>query len=132
MAGHLSTACMDELLNYIDTNGADLHICSSLPTTYTEATSTYTLGDEQAITISVAGAGDGATSNGGGTVPRKITVSAITGGDVTATGTAAFWAIVKTTATTDCLAAGSLASSQAVTSGNTFNLTAFDIEVPVP
>ena len=135
MAGHLYTACMDALLDYIDTNGADLHICSALPTTYTEATDTssgFSLGDKQAITISTSGAGDGATGNGGGTVPRKITVSAITDGDVTKTGTAAYWAIVKTTATTDVLAAGSLASSQAVTLANTFTLTAFDIEVPIP
>ncbi|MGI9309084.1 MAG: hypothetical protein ACR2P6_07470, partial [Gammaproteobacteria bacterium] len=89
--------------------------------TYTEAITTYTLGDEQTITI---GAQGDRTPNG-----RESQVAAITAGDVTATGTASHWAIVDVTGT-ELLATGTLASSQAVTSGNTFSLAAFLIGVP--
>jgi hypothetical protein len=65
---------------------------------------------------------------------RKVTVSAITDGSVTATATGAgddaqFWAIIDGTR---LLAAGALASSQMQTSGNIFTLAAFDIGIPAP
>ena len=101
----------------------DLHICSQEPTTYTQATSTYTLGDKNGITVT--GPADRA---GGG---REVTVTAITDGDVTATGTATHWAIVDVGGT-DLLATGSLSASQAVTSGNTFSLTSFTVGIPDP
>lgn len=118
----LSDNVLDQALSYIDTNGGRLDICSAEPATYTEATSTYTLGNRTPPTISVPADG---SPNG-----RAITVSAITDGSVTGTGTASHWAISKTTATTDLLAATSLASSQPVTSGNTFTLTEFTIRLP--
>jgi hypothetical protein len=112
---------LDDLLQYLIDNAEDLHICSQEPTTYTEAVTTYTLGDKQTITVGSQG---NRTPNG-----RKSTVTAITGGDITATGTATHWAIVDVTGT-ELLATGALASSQAVTSGNTFSLAAFDLGVP--
>jgi hypothetical protein len=112
---------LDDLLQYLIDNAEDLHICSQEPTTYTEAVTTYTLGDKQTITI---GAQGNRTPSG-----RKSTVAAITGGDITATGTATHWAIVDVTGT-ELLATGVLASPESVTSGNTFSLAAFDIGVP--
>ena len=106
----------DSGLDYLSTNVDDLHICSQEPATYTEATSTYTLGDKQTITVSAA-----ADRTGGG---REVTISAFTDGDVTATGTASHYALVYTTGTELCVT-GALASSQAVTSGNTFEISAF-------
>jgi hypothetical protein len=50
----------------------------------------------------------------------------------TSTGTsddAQYWALTDT-ANSRLLAAGSLASGQMVTSGNTFTLAAFDIRIP--
>lgn len=119
---HLSDNVLDEALSYISTNGGRVDICSQEPATYTEATSTYTLGNK--TSPSFTGPADGDTSG------RKITIDAISDGSVSGTGTASHWALSKTTATTDLLAAEALASSQGVTNGNTFTLTATDIEIP--
>ena len=120
----ISDNVLDAAASYISANGDRVDICSQEPATYTEATSTYTLGNE--TTVSYTGPANGDVSG------RKITLDAITDGDVTGTGTATHWAISKTTATTDLVVAQSLTSSQGVTSGNTFTLTAADIEFPDP
>lgn len=107
-----------------DAGNADLHICSTaVPTTYAQATSTYSLGSKADIAITGPTAGD--------TSGRKVTISAITGGSVTGSGTAAYFAVVDTNTST-LLVAGALSSSQSVTSGNTFSLSAFDVEIPDP
>lgn len=98
-----------------------LDICSAEPTTYVAATSTNSLGNKTAISI---GTPADRTPNG-----RKVTVAAITDGTVTTTGTVTHWALVDV-ANSRLLAAGALADSQAVTSGNTFTLEAFDIGIP--
>jgi hypothetical protein len=116
----ITDAALDALLQYITDNAEDLHICSQEPETYAEATGTYTLGDKQ--TIAVSGPGDRSPDG------RKISVSAFSDGDVTATGTATHWAIVDVTGTA-LLATGALDAPQAVTSGNTFALSQFDIGV---
>lgn len=120
----LTDNALDSGLSYLNTNGDRVDICSQEPTTYTEATSTYTLGNKTSASV-------GAPTNGD-TSGRKVVVAAITDGSVTATGTASHWALVKTTATTELLAAESLSSSQAVTSGNDFTLGAIDITIPDP
>lgn len=99
-----------------------LDICSQEPATYTEATSTYTLGNKTGITYQAPA---DRTPNG-----RKIAVDAISGGNVTGNGTVSHWAISKPTSTTALYATKTLASSQVVTSGNTFSLATFDIGVP--
>jgi len=118
----ISDAALDAALAVVA--AADvLHICSQEPTTFTEATSTYTLGNKAAPTIGAAG--DRVAAGGG----RKRTVAEITDGDVTGTGTATHWAL--TTAAGSVLqATGALSASQAVTDGNPFTLAAFDIGVP--
>jgi len=113
---------LDALLNSIDGAADVLHICSQEPTTYAEASSTYTLGNKSSLTIN---APSDRSPNG-----RECVIPAITDGSVTGTGTATHWAIVKSTATTRLIATGALSSSQAVTSGNTFTLTQFAIGVP--
>ena len=112
---------LDAALAKLDTEANRLDICSQEPTTYTEATSTYTLGNKTSLSV---GAPADRTPNG-----RKVTVAAITGGSVTATATATHWAIVDT-GNSRLLATGALASSQAVTSGNTFTLGTIDIGIP--
>ena len=118
----LGTNVYDQGLNYLDTNGTRLDICSQEPTTYAEATSTYTLGNKTSLNIGAPGAGspDG----------RQVTVPSISDGTVTATGTATHWAI--TNGSNELLAAGPLGSSQAVTNGNPFTLTSFTIRIPAP
>ena len=118
----LPDSAYDALLNDVQDNVETLHICSAEPTSYAEATSTYDLGDKDSPTVA-----EPSDRGGGG---REVVVSAITDGDVTATGTASHWALVKDSATAKLLATGALSAPQAVTSGNTFTLTQFAIGVP--
>ena len=113
--------CLDAALQVLTSEVNRLDICSSEPTTYTQATSTYTLGNKTSPTV---GSPADASPNG-----RKVTVSAITNGTMTGTGTAGYWALVDTS-NSRLLAAGPLSATQAVTSGNTFTLTAFDVRIP--
>lgn len=119
----LNDKVFDDGLNTLTTDTDQINICSAEPTTYAEATSTYSLGAE--TSPSVASPTD---KSGGG---REVIVAAISGASVTATGTAMHYALVDTAIST-LLAAGSLASSQAVTSGNNFTLTSFAIGIPDP
>lgn len=102
----------------------NLYICSAQPTTFTEATTTYKLGTKATPTIT--GPADGGAGGG-----RQVTVSAITDGTVETTGTATHYALVDNSAS-KLIAAGDLAASQGVTSGNGFTLTAFNIQIPDP
>lgn len=119
---YLNDEALDQGLDWVDTNGTRIDICSQEPTTYAEATSTYTLGNKTGLNTSATQDGD--------TSGRKVTVPAITDGSVTGTGTATHWALTDGSAV--LVATGSLASSQAVTSGNTFTLGAIDITIPDP
>lgn len=110
----------DLALSEFDTATTTLYICSQEPTTYAEASSTYALGNKTSLSI---GAPGDRTPNG-----RKVTVASFTDGSVTATNTATHWAITKSGTT--LMATGSLSAGQAVTSGNTFTLAAFDIGIP--
>lgn len=112
---------LDFGLDVLDTEANALHICSSEPTTYSAATGAASLGNKSGLSI-----GSPAARSPDG---RKVTVAAISDGSVTGTGTATHYAIVDTL-NSRLLATGSLSSSQAVTSGNTFTLGAFDIGIP--
>lgn len=120
---YLTDNALDGGLDYLTTNGNRLDVCSQEPATYTEATSTYTLGNKTAASVGAAAAGD--------VSGRKVTVAAVTDGTVSGSGTASHWALSYTTGT-ELLAANSLSASQSVTSGNTWTLPAFDIEFPDP
>ena len=120
MAGYVNPNVLDNGLSYITTNGTRIDITSTEATTYTQATSTYTLGNKTAVST-----GSPATRSPSG---RKVTVGSVAGGSVTGSGTAAYWAV--TDGSSVLVATGALASSLAVTSGNTFSLAAFDIGIP--
>lgn len=122
MANLITYDAYDAALNVL-TNATStvLHICSTQPATFGNV-ATYTLGNKTTPTV-----GSPASRSPTG---RKVTVSAVTtGGSVTASGTAAYWALVDASR---LLATGPLTPSQSVTSGNTFTLTAFDIGIPDP
>jgi hypothetical protein len=123
MAANIHNTVLDAALNYVKTNGTQVYICSALPATLTEATTTYGLGHKDTPTI-----GDPSERGAGG---REVTVTAITDGTVTASGTASHWAIVYAGGTA-VLAAQTLGTVQVVTSGNTFTLTAFTVGIPDP
>lgn len=111
----------DNGLSSLTSEANRLDVCSQEPTTYTEATSTYTLGNKTSITV---GSPTDRSPNG-----RKVIVSAITNGSITATGTASHYGITDT-GNSRLLATNSLSASQAVTNGNTFSLGAIDIGIP--
>jgi hypothetical protein len=120
----LNDRVYDEGLSTLVSEADRVDICGTEPTTYTEATSTYTLGNSTSVTLTGPAAGD--------TSGRKVTIPAISGASVTGSGTAAYFALTDTTASR-LLATGSLSGGgQSVTSGNTFSLTAVDIEIPDP
>ena len=119
----LENPVYDAALQVLIDDGDRLDLCSQEPTSYTEATSTYSLGNQTTITIGTIADGD--------VSGRKVTVSATTGGSIGATGTATHYAISDTTGT-QLLAAGELTTSQQVVSGNSFTTDAFDIEIPDP
>lgn len=121
---YLSDNVLDNGLGYLTTHGSRVDLCTQEPTTYTEATSTYSCGEKTGITV-------GSPQNGDAS-GRKVTIPAITDGEVTVTDTATHWALTKTTATTELLAAQTLTASQGVTDGNAFSLGAIDIEIPDP
>ena len=114
---------LDAALDVLDTDVETLYICSAEPSDYTEASSTYKLGTKSSPSVGAAEDGDASG--------RKVTVAAINDGTVDSNGTASHWALTDNSLT-KLLAAGPLASSQSVTSGNTFTLTAFDIEIADP
>ena len=113
-------AILDNLSSIAGQTTRRIDICyTQEPTTYTEATSTYTCGNKTGLTMTALG--DGAVDG------RKVDTPAITDGSVTATQTAGWWGL--TDAASVLHAAGALSSSQAVTSGNTFTLDAISITI---
>lgn len=113
----------DNGLSAIDDNTENLYILSADPGLTWANIASYGLGSK--ATPAIAAPSDKA---GGG---REVVVSAISDGSVTGTGTASHFALTDDSAT-KILASGALASSQAVTSGNTFTLTEFAIGIPDP
>ena len=108
----------DQGLDWADTNGTRLDICSTDPgLTYATVTGN-TLGND---TVNTGTTEDGAVDG------RRVIVPAISAGSVTGTGTATHWAL--TNGTNTVVASGALSASQAVTSGNTFTLNAISITI---
>ena len=119
----LSDNVLDLGVDYIDDFTETLHICSAAPSSYANV-ATVSLGSKATPTVGVPE--NGASSG------RRVIISAITDGTVSATGTATHWAIVKDSATSELLAWQTLSASQVVTSGNTFTLDAISITIPDP
>ncbi len=119
----LNDRVFDNGLTVLDTEASAIHVTSQESTTYTEATSTHTLGNSTSLSI-----GSPADRSGGG---REVTVGAISDGSITGTGTATHYAIVDVS-NTRLLVTGSLSASQSVTSGNTFTVASFAIGIPDP
>lgn len=124
MSKYVPDTSIDDMLSVIADNCTRLVICSTQPTTFTEANATYALAD---ITIT-AGDGNGdLTIANGDTSGRKLTFLQQTGVTVDASGTAQHVAALDVT--NSKLLAVTTCTSQAVTSGNTATINAFDLEV---
>lgn len=115
---YINDEVFDQGLDYADTNGTRIDICSSEPASYA-AVAGVSLGNK-------TGLNTGATQNGA-TNGRRVIVPAITDGSVTGTGTATHWALTDGAAI--LVATGALSASQAVTSGNSFTLDAISITI---
>ena len=119
----LNDRVFDNGLTVLDTEANAIHITNAEPENYTQATSTYTLGNSTSLSIS---APQDRTPSG-----RQVTVAAITDGSVTGSGIVTHYAIVDTV-NSRLLATGALTSSQTVTTGNDFTLSSFTVGIPDP
>lgn len=121
----LSDNIFDSGLDYLSTYGDDVYICNAEPTTITEAVETYALGYKFNATFGAAQNGD--------VDGRKVTISAIADGVVTATDTATHFAATRDdSGLEELLVVQALNASQGVTNGNVFTLTAFDVTLRDP
>ena len=117
-------ARLDMFLAAIANECTRVVICSTQPTTYTEANATYMLA--QHTVTAGDGLGDFTIANGD-TNGRKLTTLQQTGVAITNSGTAQHIALLDVVGTE--LLAVTTCTSQAVTSGNTATINAFDIEI---
>lgn len=125
MAKAVPDAILDASLDAIALSTI-LHICSGQPANYA-GIAAVSLGS----VVLTAGNGNGDfTIANGDTSGRKLTVAAQSGVSVTATGTANHFALASTGDTT--LRYVTTCTSQSVTSGNTANIGAWDIEIADP
>jgi hypothetical protein len=124
MANVVGDYALDNGLNAIKTYADKIYLCSQDPLSFTDATSTYALGNNNFGVGNVFSAPAPASPNG-----RQITSNPVSSGTVTGTGTATKWAVVDSV-NSRLLANGSLAAGQAVSAGNTFTLASFNIRYP--
>lgn len=121
MAKLLPDAIMDGMHAYIRVRLTGISVCSTQPTTYAEATSTYKLADKNGLTSTTLSLGNGDTSG------RKITMAAHSAVPVDTTGTAAHIAWWGSSGSTLLLV--TTCTTQALTSGNTVNIPVHDFEI---
>lgn len=124
MAKSVNNDVLDAALNLIKNNGTRLAVCSAQPTTYAEAMTTYALATVTIDSADFTGPADGDTNG------RKLTVNAQTGISVTASGDATHVAVCDLTGTR--LLYVTTCTLQALTSGNTVDTPAWDIEIADP
>lgn len=122
---YLNDYVLDALLGKIQ-EATRLDICTAEPTTYAQATTTYSVGNKTGISIP---APTDRSPNG-----RKVTVPAVVAtspGTITAGGNAGYWAL-SDAANSRLLASGPLSTVQAVVNGNTWTIANFDVGVADP
>lgn len=112
----IADVVFDTGLDYVTTNADRIDVCSQEPTTYTEATSTYSLGSKSGLSIGAAQ--DGAISG------RRVVTPAITDGSISSAGTVTHWGL---TGNSELLATESITPTNAVVSGELFALGAMSV-----
>lgn len=123
MAKYLHDDVLDGALNVIKNNATKLCICSTQPTTYTEATTTYKLAIKTGLTSADY------TGPADHTSGRKLTVNAQSTISVDLAGTAEHVAV---TGTSSVLYAVTTCTSQALSLGNTVSVPAWIISMGDP
>ena len=123
MAKFLDDSVIDGSLNIVKNGATQMVLCSTQPTTYTEAIVTYMLVLKTGLTSgSFTGPANGDTNG------RKLTKTAETAISVTNTGNAQFVAFCSATV----LLLVDTVTPQVVTAGNTCNTPAFKWEIGDP
>lgn len=121
MAKLLPDATIDDMLAIIADNCTRVDVCSTQPTTYAQATSTYTLGN---YTLTAGdGNGDWVIADGD-TSGRKLTLQAQSGNNASADGTAGHLAFTDGTSR---LYYVTTVSSETTNSGSPLNISAVDV-----
>jgi len=121
MAKSVNATVLDQALNYIKNNANLMTVCTSQPTTRTEAVTTYALAD-------VAMATGDFTLAAGDTSGRKVTTAAKTGITIDANGTAQHVALTSATE----LLLVTTCTSQALNTGGTVDVPAWKWEINNP
>lgn len=120
MAKYQNDSMLDAAFDWVKARVTKVCVCSTQPTTYAEATSTYMLANTSYSST------DMTTANGDSS-GRKVTYGAKSSISVTNSGTAAHIAWVGSTGST--LLVVTTCTTQALTSGNTVNIPAVDQEI---
>jgi hypothetical protein len=121
VAKSVHDSVLDAALDVVAT-ATILTLCSTQPTTRTEAITTYKLAD---VTVD---SGDFGSPANGDTSGRKMAVAAQNGVSVDTSGTSAFVALCDGSN----LLYVTTHTGQALTSGNTVNIGGWDIEIADP
>jgi hypothetical protein len=125
MAKIVDDSVLDGALNIIKNNATQICVCSTQPTTYTEAITTYMLAKKSTLTSGDYTVADDAVSPYG----RKVTVAQQSTISVTNGGSAQHVALCGAAATlyyvTTCTA-------QTLVSGNTVTIPAWKIQIGDP
>lgn len=123
MAKWQNDLMLDAALNWLKSDATyaatKLHVCSSQPTTYAEANATYMLAQVAIDSSDFTGPANGDTNG------RKISINEQADISVTNSGTAEHIALTNA----DTLLYVTTCTSQALTSGNTVTVPAWDIEI---
>ncbi len=122
MAKIVDDSVLDGALNIIKNNVTGISVCSTQPTTRTEAITTYMLATKTITSTDCTGPVNGDVSG------RKLTLNQQATITITNSGTAQH--IALTSATT--LLYVTTCTSQALTSGNTVTIPAWKIEIADP
>ena len=125
MAKSVADAVLDAALNHVKNNTSRMCICSSEPTTYSQAITTYKLAD-----VSITSTNFGSPANGDGSTGRKIQVNAQSSVSVDSSGSAQHVALVSVTST--ALIYVTTCSTQGLTASSTVNVPAWDIQINDP
>ncbi len=123
MAKSVSTDVLDGALNVLKTSVTKMVVCSAQPLTFTDANTTMKLAE-------VVMAAADFTLAAGVTSGRRVTIAAKTAVPVLTAGSATHLALLDVTGTR--LLYVTTSSAQALTTGGTVNITAWDVEIANP
>jgi hypothetical protein len=124
MAERVHSDVFDAALNVIKTNATRLTVCSTEPTTFTEANATYALADVTIDSADFTGPAAGDVTGG-----RKLTVGAQAGVLIDTSGTAAHVALLDVSNSKLLHVATCTSQALVANASNTVTVPAYDIEL---